>query len=189
MTLFSKVQLYNQMMSARVELDQGFIEQASEKILKKIFLIDEVRTATRIGLYCSKKGDVLTDGIFKQASLHRKELYYPLVAKDKLISCRVVSLDELKPREDGMLMPCPGKRELKDYNELDVIFVPGLAFSVAGGRLGFGGNRWDRCLDDFRGKRIALTFDFQVFPDFPVSIRKRKVDWIITESKIILCRS
>lgn len=189
MPLVSKVQLYNQMMSSRSELDENFILQASEKIQKKSLLLDEVMVANKVGLYAPKKGDVLTDNIFKQLSLKRKELYYPLVAEDKLVSCRVVSLDELKPREDGLCMPCPGKRELRDYDDLDVIFVPGLAFSITGSRLGFGGGRWDRCLDNFRGKRIALAFDFQIIPELPIQLRKRKVDWIVTESRVILCRS
>ena len=188
MPLVSKVQLYNEMMAARSELDENFIQRASDEIQRKAFLLDDVRVAKRIGLYACKKGDVLTASIFKEAVKLRKEIYYPVVHGDKILFCRILNFDELKPREeDGLLMPCVGKRELRSVNDLNVIFVPGLAFDSFGSRLGFGGGRWDRCLSDCRGKRIALAYDFQVIAELPVALKSQKVEWIVTESRVILC--
>jgi 5-formyltetrahydrofolate cyclo-ligase len=77
---------------------------------------------------------------------------------------------------------------LRHLNTLDVILVPGVAFDLHGGRLGFGKGYYDDCLLGFRGKRIALAYDFQVVTELPMSTRGQKVDWIVTESRVVRCQ-
>ena len=67
---------------------------------------------------------------------------------------------------------------------LDVIFVPGLAFSLGGLRLGRGGGFYDRLLarSELRAKKIGVCFEEQIFPDLPSEPHDRAVDAVITEN-------
>lgn len=67
--------------------------------------------------------------------------------------------------------------------DLDVIIVPGLAFSLKHlTRLGRGGGYYDRLLahPQCRARRMALAHDFQLFDDLPVEPHDQRVHEIIT---------
>lgn len=71
--------------------------------------------------------------------------------------------------------------------ELDVILVPGLAFTRAGSRLGRGGGYYDRLLarPECRARRIAVAFEMQIINDIPCEAHDQRVAQIITESGLI----
>ena len=59
-----------------------------------------------------------------------------------------------------MLEPTNGEVLTKD--QLDLIVVPGVAFTASGKRLGFGGGYYDRYLADYAGQTIAVALTTQV---------------------------
>ncbi len=74
--------------------------------------------------------------------------------------------------------------------ELDVIFVPGVAFGEKGERIGRGKGFYDRYLARAgRALRIALIFDFQLLPALPQNPWDQRVHWILTEKREIYVRS
>jgi len=185
----SKLQLYNRMMSSRDEQKPEDVERASREICHRVLLMEEFRTALRIGLYAAFKNEVRTDLLFQEGDRHRKEIYFPAVDKvaGGLDYFRVPNLEVLLPSDAGMREPGPKQSRLRDLNTLNVLIVPGVVFDLSGGRLGFGKGFYDKCLERFRGKRIALAFAFQIVPELPAAARGRKVDWIVTEKRIIRC--
>lgn len=189
MPMESKLQLYNRMMSTRDELVASFVADASLMIQKRLLLMEEYRTALRVGLYAAFKNEVRTEYLFQEGDKHRKEVYYPAVDAEAggLGYFRVKQLEDLLPTEGGLREPSAKQSKLRDLNTLNVLVVPGVAFDLHGGRLGLGKGFYDECLTKFRGKRIALAYDFQVVSDFPAAVRGRKVDWIVTEKRIIKC--
>lgn len=88
-------------------------------------------------------------------------------------------------------IPQPLSRGLFPAADVEVAIIPGLAFDIRGGRLGYGAGIYDRLLTKFRQGtlRIALAFDCQVqrepLPQEPTDI---PVDYIVTESHWINCR-
>jgi len=87
--------------------------------------------------------------------------------------------------------------------QLDVIFVPGLAFSLSVERrdaeknarekssreiirLGRGGGFYDRLLahPELRAKKIGVCFDAQIFPELPREPHDCLMDAVITETGI-----
>jgi 5-formyltetrahydrofolate cyclo-ligase len=187
----SKLQLYNRMMATRSELKAEFVEEASLAIQKRVLLMEEFRTALRVGLNAPFDNEVRTDLLFGEGNKHRKELYYPAVDEkhERLMFFRVLDLKDLKPGYAGIWEPTGMIRKLRDVNTLETIIVPGVAFDLHGGRLGFGKGFYDRCLLEFRGKRVALAYDFQIVSELPTAVRGQKVDWIVTESRMIHCLS
>ena len=79
------------------------------------------------------------------------------------------------------------------YLEPTVLIVPLVAFSRAGGRLGYGGGFYDRSLEGLRAMRptIAIGFAFaaQEAADLPLEQTDQPLDLIVTEAEVIDLRS
>lgn len=77
--------------------------------------------------------------------------------------------------------PLPEQKHLTGLDELDLILVPGMAFSPEGARLGRGGGYYDRLLSSplLRARRIGICFDLQIFQQLPCEAHDREVDEII----------
>jgi 5-formyltetrahydrofolate cyclo-ligase len=73
----------------------------------------------------------------------------------------------------------------------DVIVVPGLAFSGDGFRLGRGGGFYDRLLASWRPSAgvIGICFEEQLREGFETEAHDQKMDWIITDTKILSLKS
>ena len=74
-----------------------------------------------------------------------------------------------------------------DIAALDIILVPGLAFTREGARLGRGGGYYDRLLSQpaCRAERIAVAFDVQIVDHIAVESHDQHIHQIITESGLI----
>ena len=72
-----------------------------------------------------------------------------------------------------------------------IIVAPLLAFTRAGGRLGYGGGYYDRTLADLRkaGEVLAVGYAYgaQEVDALPLSPLDQPLDWIVTEREVIRC--
>ena len=70
-------------------------------------------------------------------------------------------------------------------DQIDVILVPGVAFTLNGDRLGLGGGHYDRTLvqDSWRGITFGVAFDLQLVEFIPNDPWDQSVDEIITEKR------
>lgn len=91
-----------------------------------------------------------------------------------------VYMDLLEPAEDRTL---PAGKE-----EIDLLVVPGVAYSESGYRVGFGGGYYDRYLMQFRGVKVSLAFENQLCGEVPVESHDIPVDRIFTERRMVDCR-
>lgn len=81
------------------------------------------------------------------------------------------------------------KAELPEWpeqrlDEIDVVFVPGLAFDLKGGRIGYGGGFYDRLAERFQvaGAKPAywaLAFDEQVVEEVPMEPHDFRLELLI----------
>lgn len=184
-----RLQLSNRIMSTRDELKPEDADALSKEIQTRATTMEEVRTALRIGLYAAYKNEVRTEQIFCDGDKNRKEIYFPACSPGGgLAYFRVMQLSDLLPTSSGFREPSAKQSKLRDINTLNVLIVPGVAFDLEGRRLGYGKGFYDDCLRKFRGKRIALAYEFQVVPKLPTAIRERVLDWIVTEKRVIKCQ-
>lgn len=91
--------------------------------------------------------------------------------------CRSVGKHVLLPEDD----PPP------DPERLDVVIVPGTAFTAAGDRLGQGGGWYDRFLYWVRAEctTIGVGFAPQVVDEIPIEPHDVRLDMIVTDSGVI----
>jgi len=71
----------------------------------------------------------------------------------------------------------------QEVAELDLIVVPALAVNNEGERLGRGAGYFDRYLESFKGKSVALVFDSEIIDSLPVESHDKPVDYLITPTK------
>lgn len=79
--------------------------------------------------------------------------------------------------------------EIDNWIEPEILIVPLVAFSRAGGRLGYGGGFYDRTLEQLRARRATMAIGFafaaQEADDLPLEPTDQPLDLIVTEQGII----
>jgi len=73
----------------------------------------------------------------------------------------------------------PKNSQTHSLSDIDLIFVPGMAFSKEGRRLGRGKGFYDRLLALFEGKSIGLCFKEQIKEKIPCGERDMRVSEVI----------
>ncbi|PZE20830.1 5-formyltetrahydrofolate cyclo-ligase [Paenibacillus xerothermodurans] len=98
---------------------------------------------------------------------------------------------DFEPGTWGILEPVSDAPQLLDIKQIDAVLVPGLAFDVRLGRLGYGGGYYDRFMQQFIRNRypkpymIAGAFDLQVIKEVPMGLFDFRLDELITEERTI----
>lgn len=71
---------------------------------------------------------------------------------------------------------------------VDWVLVPGVAFDAAGRRLGYGGGFYDRLLPLVRADapRIAGAFDVQIVDEVPAGPHDRRVDAVVSPTRMLV---
>jgi 5-formyltetrahydrofolate cyclo-ligase len=96
----------------------------------------------------------------------------------------VRSATDLHAGKMGVLEPVPSVCEALDTEELDVVLLPGVAFSrLNGARLGRGKGHYDRVLERLQPDRlcIGVCFDLQLHDAVPLEAHDRHVQALVTE--------
>lgn len=91
---------------------------------------------------------------------------------------------DLVPGKFGIPEPRPECPALP-LNQLDLVLVPGVAFTALGARLGRGRGFYDRILASVTGRKIGVAFDEQLVDELPVEPHDQRVDAILTPTRWI----
>jgi 5-formyltetrahydrofolate cyclo-ligase len=95
-------------------------------------------------------------------------------------------IEELRRRGSEIIIILPSAREHNDIpiiSPVDLVLVPGLAFTRDGGRLGRGGGFFDRFLAHRtpRAAKVGVCFNFQIVPSLPLEAHDIKVGVVISD--------
>lgn len=124
-----------------------------------------------------------------------KDIIIPrcVVADRSMTLHRLRSWDQLASGAYGIKEPNPDLSPALALNAIPkVIIVPGLAFDLKGGRLGYGGGYYDRfaaaCKSDHAHDQpmiwIGAAFEEQLVDEVPLEVHDVRMDGIVTEKGV-----
>lgn len=174
----------------RRKLSSEAVSHLSEVIVRRFLDLFLKKSSLTLGLYQALRFEVNLSTLedFLVAQSHRLAFPRAIPGEDRLMEFAQAP-SRLKNPADWVLGPYgmqePHPRFLRmPPDSLDLIFVPGAAFGHQGERIGAGKGYYDRYLSrNTSALRVALAFDFQVFPHLEQKAWDQPVHWIITESR------
>lgn len=172
----------------RNKLTEDFVKEKSLEIFKNLLNINEFCDAGQVLSYINLKNEVNTEEIINYFWKQDKNTVAPKVNGSEMEFFYFNDYKELVKGKFNILEPSTNHKYL--YNQGDVIIIPGLAFDVFGGRVGYGGGFYDKYLSGSPSLiKIAVAYDFQILDtEIEVDEFDIKPDYIVTEKRIIKIR-
>lgn len=112
------------------------------------------------------------------AVLGERTVCYPRIAGDDLVFIQVPSREALLESTRWNLLEPPHRDEhVVPVSGMDLLFVPGMAFTTDGHRMGRGKGYYDRLLarPDFHASAFGVCFTEQLVPHLPMEDHDRPV--------------
>ena len=130
-----------------------------------------------IALFAPKEIEPDLDLLWEFGALEHHLVSYPRCEGENLLFRTVSTLSDLCPGRSGIREPVRGAIP----ERLDLIVIPGLAFTADGNRLGRGAGFYDRFLSTIPGYtvKVGVCFAFQVLLEIPVECHDVKVDALV----------
>lgn len=173
-----------QLKSARAALPESRRQSYSETIRDRLLVLDEVANAQTIFCFISYLNEVDTHGLLKYFLANGKDLAVPKIVPGKpMLAVPFHGWDELEKDAMGILTPA----SLEPHpGPFDLAITPGLGFTRAGHRIGYGRGYYDTWFANHPVKyKIALAFGVQLLDELPTEDTDLPVDLIVTENEVI----
>ena len=114
-----------------------------------------------IATYLSFPHEFQTQELIEQALRDCKKVLIPKTYPKGRMDFVVYDPQQLVKTSFGLLEP-QGDLEVVDASQIDLIHVPGLAFTTEGYRIGYGGGYYDRYLKHFSGNTLSTVYPCQI---------------------------
>lgn len=180
--------LRNKILSIRDSLNRNEKEIMDNEIFNKLKNTELYKNARNIFIYISFSNEINTINIIKKALEDKKDVFIPKIYKTNksMKAIKLNSFDDLKKNSMGILEPIDDSKYIEKEN-IDLIVVPGVVFDKDCNRIGYGGGYYDRYLKDiaYKNNKVVLAYDLQVIDKIENEKHDIKVDYIITNTKII----
>ena len=137
----------------KVAMDQAL----TERFLNHPFY----QEAKVIATYLSFPHEFQTQELIEQAMKDGKKVLIPKTYPKGRMDFVVYDPQQLVKTSFDLLEP-QGNLEVVDASQIDLIHVPGLAFTMEGYRIGYGGGYYDRYLKHFLGHTLSTVYPCQV---------------------------
>ena len=129
----------------------------TERLLQHPFY----QEAEVIATYLSFSHEFQTQELIEQALKDGKKVLIPKTYPKGRMDFVVYDPQQLVKTSFGLLEP-QGDLEVVDASQIDLIHVPGLAFTTEGYRIGYGGGYYDRYLEHFSGHTLSTVYPCQI---------------------------
>ena len=169
----------------RLSLSSPDVVHKSDKVSENAIHLDFLRQAKVIAAYLPIKNEVQTRKIIGWLWRFGKKVCVPVVKNSSMKFAELAIGSKMKENKFGI--PEPVKKKFIDQKKVGAFLVPGVAFSPDGHRIGSGKGFYDRFFSGskIKGKKVGLAFDFQIVDSISPEAHDVKMDYVVTESKVI----
>jgi 5-formyltetrahydrofolate cyclo-ligase len=163
----TKKAIRKEMARLRGALSEESIRIKSRDITQKLVELAEFKACRNILFFLSLPSEVQTKEMIQEALDMGKKVYVPLVdqKRKRLRVSEIPGLDiEFEEKRFGIREPGLSHLKIVSPKALDFVLLPGVAFDIRGGRVGYGAGYYDKFLKEVPGHaaRVGVAFDFGV---------------------------
>ncbi|MDE1477192.1 5-formyltetrahydrofolate cyclo-ligase [Xenorhabdus bovienii] len=168
------------------EQQSRFAQQVAQNVVSH----PKIQQANKVALYLSFDGELDTRPLIQQLWQQNKQVYLPVLHpfnQHHLLFLHYHAETSLNCNRFNIEEPPLDVRQVLPVSELDVMFIPLVAFDNTGQRLGMGGGFYDRTLAKWQQQNfypIGLAHDFQLVNVLPSANWDIPLPEIITPEKI-----
>ncbi len=187
-----KKELRKKVQELRDAIDPERRKLLSARVVDNLWSVPEFTAATSILFFISFRSEVDTVPMIRRALDEGKVVCVPCTddGDKSMVASRIFDLES--DLEVGNYdIPEPRGECLRPVlaEEIDVVLMPGVAFDVSGGRLGYGGGYYDRFLEKCgpRCALIAVAFEIQIIEHVPCADHDHHIHKVVTETRVIDC--
>ncbi len=150
-------QVLHEMKAISQEQNPAIDQALTERLLHHPFY----QEAKVIATYLSFPHEFQTQELIEQVLKDGKKVLIPKTYPKGRMEFVVYNPQQLVKTSFGLLEP-QGELEVVEASQIDLIHVPGLAFTTEGCRIGYGGGYYDRYLEHFTGHTLSTVYPCQV---------------------------
>lgn len=163
-------------LKSQIPLEEKILK--SHKIFEKLEQNIFFQNAGCVMLYWSMPDEVQThDFILKWTK--EKQIILPSVQNDILVLREFEGIENLGTGESYGIKEPVGE-DFVDYQRIDLVIVPGIAFDKDNNRMGRGKAYYDGLLPKLNAYKIGVCFDFQIIETVPTDEHDIKMNEILT---------
>ncbi len=151
----------------------------SAVIMQSVETLPAFGDARTVMLYWSVSGEVSTHNFIRKWA-GKKRLILPSVDGDTM-NLKIFEGSNSMVVGDLYGIPEPDGPLFLDYDSIDLIVVPGVAFDRKNNRMGRGKAYYDRFLTTVKAIKIGVCFRFQMFDEIPADENDIRMDMVITD--------
>jgi 5-formyltetrahydrofolate cyclo-ligase len=171
----------------RVSVDLAAI--CSAGIFAKIKKFSAYEKAKTVMFYLSYGSEVVTDFMINSAFGSGKAVIVPAIKNSgdgKMYAAKILRLEDACLSVYGIRQPEINSGNIIEKDNIDLVFIPGLAFDIKGYRTGYGKGYYDRWLKGVPfEKTVGLAYDFQLTNQLPIEKYDLPVGIIVTEKRVV----
>ncbi len=169
---------------------RGTIKQESARVCSMLIIDQLWKQAQTVALYASMDAEFDTSTLLREAFVSGKRVFLPRVVNKKNRDMRMLEtkdgeMNTWPPNNWGIREPpMDGRADAPADVKLDLIVVPGVAFSIDGKRCGHGAGFYDTFLNRCgpETKTVALALGVQIIDNVPTT------EWDVPIDKVIFVR-
>lgn len=182
-----KDEIRQEMLERRLSLSDKEREQVSLKIQENLMKSSYWPKSGRVGLYSPVKGEVMTQDLFQRGLESGLRVYFPRVEVG-IQFYEVNGPEDLNKGSWSIPEPKIDCLALPENEELDLLVVPGIVFTLDGYRIGYGRGFYDKFISAMNHKipTLALGYDFQIVDQMPLDSWDEPLTGIVTEKGVRL---
>lgn len=161
-----------------------WVEEKSSLLCERICANFPLEKLEVIAFYYPFNHEVDLRPIMEELFKQNKKVVLPKVlSKTTMAFFPIADLTDVERSRFGVLEP--RTMDSVDPNTIDLMFIPGVAFSKDCYRLGYGAGFYDRFLVDRDIQTVGVAYDFQVDDRFPIDPHDVPLNFVITESRLL----